>query len=206
MWALIKDNKIEEMYRFPKSIILNNVRYPSNMFTKYTDSEKEAIGIYPVLDNGTKGDDKFENTDGPTYTFDAANKRVTTAYNVTERKLDDTTTNEKDYKGNAIINLGLKSEAKNLAKKRANDLIKRFNWLVERYTYDNSKTIPNVVSTYVGNIRSDCATICTGIDDASDMTAFKKLYDWEFNADGSVKTVAPIQKWSDDYDVQAYIR
>ena len=206
MWALIKDNKIEEMYRFPKSIILNNVRYPSNMFTKYTDSEKEAIGIYPVLDNGTKGDDKFENTDGPTYTFDAANKRVTTAYTITERKLDDTTTNEKDYKGNAIINLGLKSEAKNLAKKRANDLIKRFNWLVERYTYDNSKTIPNVVSTYVGNIRNDCATICTGIDDASDMTAFKKLYDWEFNADGSVKTVAPIQKWSDDYDVQAYIR
>mgnify|MGYP003149843377 FL=1 len=195
MWALIKDNKIEEMYRFPKSIILNNVRYPSNMFTKYTDSEKEAIDIYPVLDNGTRGDDRFENTDGPTYTFDAANKRVTTAYNVTERKLDDTTTSEKDYKGNAIVNLGLKSEAKKLAKRRANDLIKRFNWLVERYTYDNSKTIPSAVSIYVGNIRSDCATICTGIDNASDMTAFKKLY-----SDGT------IDKWSDDYDVQTYIR
>jgi len=195
MWALIKDNKIEEMYRFPKSIILNNVRYPSNMFTKYTDSEKEAIDIYPVLDNGTRGDDRFENTDGPTYTFDAANKRVTTAYNVTERKLDDTTTSEKDYKGNAIVNLGLKSEAKKLAKRRANDLIKRFNWLVERYTYDNSKTIPSAVSIYVGNIRSDCATICTGIDNASDMTAFKKLY-----SDGT------IDKWSDDYDVQKYIR
>jgi hypothetical protein len=195
MWALIKDNKIEEMYRFPKSIILNNVRYPSNMFTKYTDSEKEAIDIYPVLDNGTRGDDRFENTDGPTYTFDAANKRVTTAYNVTERKLDDTTTSEKDYKGNAIVNLGLKSEAKKLAKRRANDLIKRFNWLVERYTYDNSKTIPSAVSIYVGNIRSDCATICTGIDNASDMTAFKKLY-----SDGT------IDKWSDDYDVQVYIR
>ena len=195
MWALIKDNKIEEMYRFPKSIILNNVRYPSNMFTKYTDSEKEAIGIYPVLDNGTRGDDRFENTDGPTYTFDAANKRVTTAYNVTERKLDDTTTSEKDYKGNAIVNLGLKSEAKKLAKRRANDLIKRFNWLVERYTYDNSKTIPSALSIYVGNIRSDCATICTGIDNASDMTAFKKLY-----SDGT------IDKWSDDYDVQTYIR
>jgi len=195
MWALIKDNKIEEMYRFPKSIILNNVRYPSNMFTKYTDSEKEAIDIYPVLDNGTRGDDRFENTDGPTYTFDAANKRVTTAYNVTERKLDDTTTSEKDYKGNAIVNLGLKSEAKKLAKRRANDLIKRFNWLVERYTYDNSKTIPSALSIYVGNIRSDCATICTGIDNASDMTAFKKLY-----SDGT------IDKWSDDYDVQTYIR
>jgi len=195
MWALIKDNKVEKIYNFPKSIILNNVRYPSNMFTKYTASEKEALSIYPVLDNGTKGDYRFENTDGPAYTFDAGNKRVTTAYTITERKLDDTTTSEKDYKGNDIVNLGLKSEAKKLAKRRANDLIKRFNWLVERYIYDNSKTIPNAVSTYVGNIRSECATICTSIDNASDMTAFKKLY-----SDGL------IEKWSDDYDVQTYIR
>jgi len=195
MWALIKDNKVEKIYSFPKSIILNNVRYPSNMFTKYTASEKEALSIYPVLDNGTRGDYRFENTDGPAYTFDAGNKRVTTAYTITERKLDDTTTSEKDYKGNAIVNLGLKSEAKKLAKRRANDLIKRFNWLVERYTYDNSKTIPSAVSTYVGNIRNDCATICTSIDNASDMTAFKKLYSDEL-----------IEKWSDDYDVQTYIR
>ena len=195
MWALIKDNKVEKIYSFPKSIILNNVRYPSNMFTKYTASEKEALSIYPVLDNGTRGDDRFENTDGPAYTFDAGNKRVTTAYTITERKLDDTTTSEKDYKGNDIVNLGLKSEAKKLTKRRANDLIKRFNWLVERYIYDNSKTIPNAVSTYVGNIRNDCATICTSIDNASDMTAFKKLYSDEL-----------IEKWSDDYDVQTYIR
>ena len=38
------------------------------------------------------------------------------------------------------------------------------------------------------------------------MAAFKKLYEWEYNSDGSVKTVAPIQKWSDDYDVKTYIR
>ena len=38
------------------------------------------------------------------------------------------------------------------------------------------------------------------------MAAFKKLYDWEYNSDGSVKTIAPIQNWSDDYDVKQYIR
>ena len=43
-------------------MVLGEVRYPSNMFTKYTDVEKAAIGIYPVEDSGTKGDDKFENT------------------------------------------------------------------------------------------------------------------------------------------------
>jgi len=38
------------------------------------------------------------------------------------------------------------------------------------------------------------------------MAAFKKLYDWEYNSDGSIKTVAPIHNWSDDYDVKTYIR
>ena len=53
MWAYIKDNKIEQIYQRPKSLILGEVRYPSNMFTKYTDAEKAAIGIYPVEDSGT---------------------------------------------------------------------------------------------------------------------------------------------------------
>ena len=50
------------------------------MFTKYTDAEKAAIGIYPVEDTGTKGDDRFEYTSQATYTFDSSNNRVTTSY------------------------------------------------------------------------------------------------------------------------------
>ena len=72
MWAYIKDNKIEQIYQRPKSLVLGEVRYPSNMFTKYTDAEKAAIGIYPVEDNGTKGDDRFENTSQATYTWSAS--------------------------------------------------------------------------------------------------------------------------------------
>ena len=71
--------------------------------------------------------------------------------------------------------------------------------------YDSSKPIPDAVKTYVAAIKTDCANIETAIDNASDMAAFKKLYDWEYNEDGC-KTVAPIQNWSDDYDVKTYIR
>ena len=212
MWAYIKDNKIEQLYQKPKSIMLNNVRYPSNMFTKYTDTEKEAIGIYPVEDSGTKGEDRFENTSQATYTWSASNKKVTTSYTITAKSLvdteakDDSGNNILDYKGNKTYNYGLKTKAKNKAKEQANGYISRFNWLVERLAYDSSKTIPSAVTTYVAAIRTDCANIEKAIDDASDMAAFKKLYDWEYNADGSVKTIAPIQNWSDDYDVQTYIR
>ena len=212
MWAYIKDNKIKQIYQRPKSLILGEVRYPSNMFTKYTDAEKAAIGIYPVEDSGTKGNDRFENTSGPTYTWSASDKKVTTSYTITEKSLvdveqkDESGNNILDEKGNKTYNYGLKTQAKNKAKITANYYIARFNWLVERSIYDSSKPIPDAVKTYVAAIKTDCAEIETAIDNASDMAAFKKLYDWEFNEDGSVKTIAPIHNWSDDYDVQQYVR
>jgi hypothetical protein len=182
------------------------------MFTKYTDAEKAAIGIYPVEDSGTKGNDRFEITSGPTYTWSASDKKVTTSYTITEKSLVDVEAKDEDgnsildEKGNKTYDYGLKTLAKNLAKKQANDYISRFNWLVERSIYDSSKAIPDAVKTYVAAIKTDCANIETAIDNASDMAAFKKLYDWEYNEDGSVKTIAPIQNWSDDYDVKQYIR
>ena len=212
MWALIKDNKIEQIYQRPKSLVLGEVRYPSNMFTKYTDAEKAAIGIYPVEDTGTKGDDRFEYTSGATYTWSASDKKVTTSYTITEKSLvdveakDEDGNNILDEKGNKTYDYGLKTLAKNLAKKQANSYIARFNWLVERSIYDSSKAIPDAVKTYVAAIKTDCANIETAIDNASNMADFKKLYDWEYNEDGSVKTIAPIHNWSDDYDVQQYVR
>ena len=212
MWALIKDNKIEQIYQRPKSLVLGEVRYPSNLFTKYTDAENAAIGIYPVEDTGTKGDDRFENTSSPTYTWSASDKKVTTSYTITEKSLvdieakDESGNNILDEKGNKTYIYGLKTLAKNKAKQQANGYIKQFNWLVERSIYDNSKAIPDAVKTYVAAIKTDCANIETAIDNASDIAAFKKLYDWEYNEDGSVKTIAPIQNWSDDYDVKQYVR
>ena len=225
-WAHVKDGNIQQIYQRPKSLILGEVRYPSNMFTKYTNAEKAAIGIYPVVDTGTKGDDNFQYTSQATYTFDSSNNRVTTSYTITDKNLNDvnevwsqseidanqapdgTSANDPklDINGNQIVTNGLKTQAKNIAKQKANGYIKRFNWLVERSIYDSSKAIPYAVKTYVAAIKTDCANIETAIDNASDMAAFKKLYDWEYNEDGSVKTIAPIQNWSDDYDVQQYVR
>ena len=212
MWALIKDNKIEQIYQRPKSLVIGEVRYPSNMFTKYTDEEKAAIGIYPVEDSGTKGDDRFEYTSQATYSFSASDKKVTTSYTITAKSLVDVNDVDedgnaiKDYKGNQTVTLGLKTLAKNLTKQRANNYISRFNWLVERLAYDSSKTIPSAVGTYVGDIKTDCAAIEAAIDGASDMTAFKALYEDTRDSDGNVTEVARINRWSDDYDVKQYVR
>ena len=211
MWAYIKDNKIEEIIRFPKTMVIDNITHSRRIFTSWSWTELNKIGIYTVED-GTKGDDKFEITSQPKYTFSSSGKKVTTTYTTTDKALDDSEAKDEDgknildEKGNKTYNYGLKTLAKNLAKQQANSSINRFNWLVERSIYDSSKSIPDAVKTYVAAIRTDCANIEKAIDDASDMAAFKKLYEWEYNSDGSVKTVAPIQNWSDDYDVKTYIR
>ena len=211
MWAYIKDNKIEEIIRFPKTMVIDNITHSRRIFTSWSWTELNNIGIYTVED-GAKGNDNFEYTSQPTYTYSASGKKVTTAYTTTDKALDDVEAKDEDgknildEKGNKTYIYGLKTQAKEKAKQQANSLISRFNWLVERSIYDSSKSIPDAVKTYVAAIRTDCANIEKAIDDASDMAAFKKLYEWEYNNDGSVKTVAPIQNWSDDYDVKAYIR
>ena len=211
MWAYVTDNTIQEIIRFPKSMVINNVRHPRAIFTAWNWTELNNIGIYTV-EPGAQGDDRFEYTSQPTYAFDSSNKKVTTTYTKIDKALADS--NAVDEDGNPILDdhdnqvviLGLKSIAKNRCKTQANDLIKRFNWLVERYTYDNSKTIPSAVSTYVTNVRNSCTTICNAIDNSADMAAFKALHNDTYDSSGNRTAIAKVNDWPDDYDVQTYER
>ena len=211
MWAYIKDNKIEEIIARPKDMVIDDVRHSRRIFTAWTWDELNAIGIYTV-EPGTQGDDRFEITSQPTYTFSSSGKKITTKYTTTDKALDDAEAKDKDGKnildldGNKVINYGLKTIAKNQCKITANGLIARFNWLVERSIYDSSKAIPDAVKTYVAAIRKDCDDIETAITNASDMNAFKALYTDELNSDGTVKTVNRINRWTSDSTVEEYIR
>ena len=212
MWAYIKDNKIEEIIARPKDMVIDDVRHSRRIFTAWTWDELNAIGIYTV-EPGTQGDDRFEITSSPTYTYSSSGKKVTTAYTTTDKALDDANAKNEDgsdmkdpITGEQVVNYGLKTLAKNQCKITANNYIARFNWLVERSIYDSSKAIPDAVKTYVAAIRTDCSEIETAITNASDMTAFKALYTDEFNSDGSVKTVARVNRWTDDSTVKTYIR
>ena len=218
MWALINsDNSIAEIIRFPRNITINDVQHSRKIFTSWSWADLNAIGIYQVEDSGTKGDDRFQNTSQPTYTFSASNKKVTTAYTITDKALadanavDEDGNNILDIDGNQVINYGLKTQAKEKAKRTAHDLIKRFGWLVQRVTMDSSATIPSSVIIYCSAIRTDCNDIITEINNAANMQAFRSLYQdtYNYDSDGeitSVNTVARINRWTSDNTVKDYIR
>tara|TARA_R110002020_G_scaffold315243_1_gene530399 strand:+ start:993 stop:1529 length:537 start_codon:yes stop_codon:yes gene_type:complete len=178
MWAYIKNNKVEEIIKISKPITINGITHPKDIFSVWSESQLNDIGIVKVIDSGTKGTDFFETTSEATYTYNASDVNVTTSYTITSKDLDE-----------------LKTLAIEQTKTKANGLIKQFSWLVERFIYDSSKTIPDVVKTYVTAIRGDSNTIETEITNAGDMTAFKKLY-----SDGTIDT------WTDNSNVINYRR
>ena len=219
MWGYVKDNKVEEIIRFPRTFIdtENNIKHPRAIFNTWTWEQLNTIGLYEVVDSGKKADNRFEFQSQAEYIYSSKNKNITTSYTITEKALDDSEAKDEDGKnildlnGNKVINYGLKTQAIEQTKKTANSLISRFNWLVERSIYDSSKTIPDEVKTYVASIRTDCEEIETAINDASNLNEFKALYQDTYNYDDdgeitSVDTVARINRWTNENTVKKYIR
>jgi len=199
MWARVKDNNIVEYYNNKKSIVLNNVRYSSQIFTIWTDEERVDLGIYSV-EKPDFPDMKFHKTSEITYTFNAEQKKVIGTHTVSDRELEDKNAVDKD--GNTIldnhnnpeVNLGLKSTEVNTVKLEAANLIKPYAWLIQRKVTAD-KDIPADVLTYIANVRTKCGEICTALTNASNMTEFKQVFESKKRND-----------LPDDYDIKDYKR
>tara|TARA_R100000654_G_scaffold41099_1_gene67213 strand:- start:5 stop:643 length:639 start_codon:yes stop_codon:yes gene_type:complete len=212
MWGLVKDNKVEEIIRFPKTMVIDDIKHPRAIFNTWTWEQLNTIGIYEVVDSGKKADNRFEYQSQAEYSYSSKNKNITTSYTITEKALDDSEAKDQDGKnildndGNKLINYGLKTQAIEQTKRTANNLISRFNWLVERSIYDSSKTIPDAVKTYVASIRADSDAIETAVKGVTTMKKFKALYDDEYNEDGTIKTQNRMGRWTNDKTVKEYLR
>ncbi len=213
MWALIKSNKIEEIISSPKDMIIDDVRHPRALFSVWTDAERKAIGILPVTTSGTSLNSKYyiEKNEAFAIAGDKNSVIRTIGEKAADRKLDDE--DAKDEKGNQLlnddgsktINYGLKTKAKEKATKQADGLLKSFGWLIQRkVTADTA--IPSAVVTYMAAVRTAHASICTAIDNASDMDAFIALHENVYNSDGTLKTIAKVNDWPDDSGVEGYRR
>ena len=225
MWAKLNSDKdtIEEIIVNPKTMTVDGITHPRTLFSLWTDAERKAIGIVPVTTSGTHLNEKYymekaeafaiagdKNSVVRTIGEKVADKNLADVNEVwTQAQIDDgeapdgTSANDPklDEFGNQIVSLGLKTIAKNDAANHANGLLQGFNWLIQRkVTADTA--IPSAVVTYMAAVRTAHASICTAIDNASDMDAFKVLHTTEYNEDGSVKTIAKVDDWPDDSGVK----
>jgi hypothetical protein len=211
MWARVEDNKIVEYYSNKKSLVLNNVRYSSQIFTIWTDEERAELGIYSVIEP-SHINSKFHYESNVIYTFNEEQQKVIgTIETIYDHKLEDINAVDKDENpelddhDNQVVTLGLKSTEMHKVKREANDLIKVFDWLTQRKVTADTD-IPEVVITYIANVREKCEEICTAITNVSTMDEFKVLFQNERNEDGTIKTGRKRQDFPDDYYVKGYRR
>ena len=183
MWALVKSGSIDTIYGGARAITIGDIKYPKGMFTLYSTAEKKSIGIYDIV-RKDQPDSNFYDVSDSTFVYDADTDTVNETFNITERDLDK-----------------LKEPALLAANTGAYGRIESFAWLVQRYSYDNSKAIPDEVKTYVATVRSHCATICTAINGCSDLAAFKVVYAKIYDDDGEYNT-----GWPDRSGLTSYHR
>ena len=190
MWALVKDGKVEETYNTPKCIVLDNVRYPSNMFTLYTKEEKKRINIYDI-NRKERPDVSFYNISSYSYLYDKDRETVNEEFTITEKHLS-----------------VLKSYHKTKCKQIAYRKIELFNWLVQRYVYDHIQAIPKDVVQYVAYVRTQCNLNCTNIDSCNNLDDFKivceKIYNNELKTQEEKNGV--YRTWPDYTNVKKYER
>jgi hypothetical protein len=211
MWALLNSDEdaIVEIISNPKNMTVAGVNHPRTLFRLWTDAERKAIGIVPVTTTGSHLDTTYYIEVDEAYAIadDKASVVRTIGVKAADRALADV--DDVDENGdpflddydNQTVTLGLKSQAKNRANIAANGYIKGFDWLVQRKVTHNTD-IPSDILTYIAAVRTAHASICTAIDNASDMAAFIALHVSIYNDDGTLKTIAKVQDWPDDYGVK----
>jgi hypothetical protein len=185
MWALVEDNAIVKIINNPKAMVIGDTRHSRNIFSfRWTNEEREAIGIYEVVfDNSNKKDEAYyTNTN---QSFDYADGQVTASYgSATAKLLEDRNEVDEagepllDDNGNQIVTKGLKSQKKDIIKQQASGLLTPTDWYVIKATDVESYSVPSAVSTFRTNVRTRSNEMETAIDNAADVDALKALYEY----------------------------
>ena len=183
MYAVVEDNQITQFINYPKSIVIGDVRYPAKIFTMWSQSEKEAIGIYEIITDSTNYKDPsyYINTNEE-YTF--ANNQVTKSWGTaTAKRLNDE--NAVDEDGNPIledgvqlINYGLKTEKKRIVKDQASGLLAPTDWYVVKATEVADYSVPSNITTFRADVRTKSNEMETQIDACTTVDELKTLYEY----------------------------
>ena len=164
MWAIVESGSITKVYTRPQSFKIGDTQYPANTMALWSESQLQSIGVYPVTIDSTNLKDKeyYINTD-ITYAVDGLTVKGTYG-TATAKPLDDvlfTAQDETDGLGTEgeIKQYGLKPQHKASINSQAGGILQPTDWMVVREA-----------------VRTKANTMCTAIDDASDIDALIALY------------------------------
>ena len=159
MYALIENNEIKETFSNIRALKIGDVQYPKNIFTVWSESELNNVGLYTIVqDNSNYKDGSLYTNTEVSHAF--ADGKVTASYGAaTPKELDD-----------------VKSLKKAAIKFQASELLTPLDWHVIKATEVESYSVPEAITTYRADVRSTSNTMETAIDNAADVDALAALY------------------------------
>jgi len=194
MYALVESGSVTKIFSNLKGFELNEIQYPSDIFYKWTKSEKEAIGIYEVETDSTNFKDEqwYINTN-ESFTF--ANNKVTRSWSTATAKAHaDTLWTQADSDNGFLPSdkevgdvktEGLKTILIREIKKEAAVILQKTDWYIIRKA-DAGTAVPSSITTHRAAVRTKAAEMETAITNASDTPALETLYTYTEQEDGSV--------------------
>jgi len=189
MWALVTDNTITKIINNPKAMAIGGTQYSRNIFSfRWSNAEREAIGIYEVVFNNTnKKDEAYYTNTNQSFAF--ADGVVTASYGSATAKAHAdtlwTAQDEIDGKGTEgeVATRGLKYNLIQTVKAQAAGELAKTDWYITRNA-EKSTAIPSAITTHRDLVRSRQSTMETQITNASNTPALETLYTYTTDSDG----------------------
>tara|TARA_Y100000592_G_scaffold59707_1_gene93431 strand:- start:12 stop:614 length:603 start_codon:yes stop_codon:yes gene_type:complete len=182
MHAIVKDNNITQLITNPKSVVIGDVRYPAKIFSLWSQSELNNIGIYEVITDSTnKKDEAYYYNTNEEYNY--ADGQVTRSWGTaTPKRLEDEDAVDKngdpvlDDDGVQLINYGLKTEKKRIVKQQASGLLEKTDWYVVKATEVADYNVPENITTFRADVRSKSNEMESQIDACNSVEELETLY------------------------------
>jgi len=205
MWARIENNNIVEYYDRKQSLLLNDVRYSSQIFTIWTDAQRKELGILPVVISGSHLDTNYyiEHNHSDAIAGDGNSVIRTIGVKAADRALEDVDAVDED--GNALLDdygvqmvtRGLKYNAIQTVKQQQSGYLSRTDWYIIRKA-DVGTAIPTAIQTFRNAIRADATRIENAITAVTTMDEFIALHTTTYNEDNTVDQIATVQSWTEE--------
>ena len=190
MFALVESGSITKFFSGNRGITIGDNQYPKAIFTLWSKSEREAIGIYEVeMDNSKRKNEEWYTNTNVTYAFGSG--KVTGSYgDATAKAHADTlytAQDESDGKGTEgdVKVEGLKTRLIRTVKSQAAGILQDTDWYIVRKA-DAGTAVPSSITNHRAAVRTKCAEMETSITNASDTPALETLYTYTEQEDGSV--------------------
>ena len=191
MFALVESGSITKMMNGNKGITIGDNQYPAAIFRDaWTESERNAIGVYTVeIDNTNKKDEAWYINTDISYAFSGGKVKGTYG-TATAKKIADTlwtAQDETDGKGTEgeVATEGLKTIKKRMIDNQCAGILAPSDWMYVK-AGEEGVSMDSGWKTWRASVRTKCNSMQTQIDNAANVDALAALFTYTEQEDKSI--------------------